>query len=201
MIGVRGAFAGEKLTTYATDATPSSARVDPEHTGRPPGWRAGCRTVEPPHLDDLIDSPEISVHCRSLSMYSLQLRQTPELAGSAVRTALLPRRSSPRRTADNRRPSRRCQALSDADAARLAGEPAGGDRVCPSLAEPARAGLTDAANCGPRSGRPVSRRRLGWLDLVTWCLDLGTAEVDTCRHQVPRCRHRCLHLGTACRSQ
>ena len=32
--------------------------------------------------------------------------------------------------------------------------------------------------------------------MATWWIHLGTSKVDICRHQVPRCGHRWIHLGT-----
>ena len=51
------------------------------------------------------------------------------------------------------------------------------------------------------AGSSALRRRWGFLDLGTRCLDVvETLGVDRCRYGVDKCRHRFLDLGTARRS-
>ncbi len=103
-------------------------------------------------------------------------------------------------SATARRPGRGRRGATGGSSERVAGEgPAKAGQVGRRQVGPGQAGLDFAARGGRASGSAASGRGWRWIDVVTWWINLETAGVDRCRHEMDRFRNRCLDLGIACR--
>ncbi len=99
-------------------------------------------------------------------------------------------------------PDRRRRSSEGGSADRLAREgPAGARQVRRRLVGPGQGDLDLEARRSRAFGPAAPGRRCRWLDLVAWCPDIETSGVSTCRYQIAICRHWCLYLETACRSE